>query len=382
MGAAQMKLGLGLYRHMLTNENFRFARQAGATHIVAHLVDYFSAEPRIPTSTSTGAGWGVSDNRERLWTLQELRDLKAAVEAEGLELAGIENFDPSHWYDVLLDGPRKQEQLEDIKTIIRRLGQAGIPCMGYNFSIAGVWGHVQGPWARGGAESVAFLGAEGPAETPIPNGMVWNMVYDPEAGAGTVGPVTQEQLWQRLADFLEAVVPVAEEAGVRLAAHPDDPPMPTIRDTARLVYQPSYYQKLLDLKPSHYNGLEFCLGSLAEMTEDNIYEVIDYYSQQGQVCYVHCRNVRGKVPHYHEVFIDEGDIDVARALRILQRNGFEGVVIPDHTPQMSCAAPWHAGMAYALGYLKAVITIIEQKSPQLQFEADWPDKYNTSPSRG
>jgi mannonate dehydratase len=92
--------------------------------------------------------------------------------------------------------------------------------------------------------------------------------------------------------------------------------------------------------------------------------------------------VRGKVPHYHEVFIDEGDIDVARALRILQRNGFEGVVIPDHTPQMSCAAPWHAGMAYALGYLKAVITIIEQKSPQLQFEADWPDKYNTSPSRG
>jgi mannonate dehydratase len=354
-----MKLGLGLYRHMLTTENFRFAKQAGATHIVAHLVDYFNTGPRIPTTTDTG--WGVSDNRGQLWTLAELRTLKAAINAEGLELAAIENFDPSHWHDILLDGPRKPEQMEDIKTIIRRLGQVGIPCMGYNFSIAGVWGHVQGPWARGGAESVAFQGPDGPAEVEIPNGMVWNMVYDPAAPSGTIGTVTPEQLWQRLADFLQEVVPVAEEAGVRLAAHPDDPPMPTIRNTARLVYQPDYYQKLLDLQPSYYNGLEFCLGSLAEMTEGNLYEVIDQYSRQDRVSYVHCRNVRGKVPHYHEVFIDEGDIDVVRALRILHRNGFDGVVIPDHTPDLNCAAPWHAGMAYALGYLKAILTILDQE---------------------
>jgi mannonate dehydratase len=354
-----MKLGLGLYRHMLTADNFRFARQAGATHIVAHLTDYFNKEPRIPTSTSTGQGWGVSDNRDRLWSYEELRDLRQAINAEGLELAAIENFDPSHWHDVLLDGPRKQEQLENIKTMIRDMGRAGIPCMGYNFSIAGVWGHVQGPWARGEAETVGFLGPDGPAETPIPNGSVWNMVYDPEAPEGTVGVVTQEQLWQRLTDFLEAIVPVAEEAGVRLAAHPDDPPMPTIRGTARLVYQPSYYQKLLDIKPSYHSGLEFCLGSLAEMTEGDLYEVIDHYSRQDKICYVHCRNVRGKVPRYYEVFIDEGDFDVIRALRILHKNGYSGVIIPDHTPQMNCAAPWHAGMAFALGYLRAAVTMIQ-----------------------
>jgi mannonate dehydratase len=354
-----MKLGLGLYRHMLTQEDFRFARQAGATHIVAHLTDYFNKEPRIPTSTSAGQGWGVSDNRDRLWSYEELRDLRQAINAAGLELAALENFDPSHWYDVLLDGPRKKEQLEDIKTMIRAIGRAGIPCMGYNFSIAGVWGHVQGSWARGGAETVGFLGPDGPAETPIPNGSVWNMVYDPDAPPGTIGAVTAEQLWQRLADFLDEIVPVAEEAGVRLAAHPDDPPMPTIRGAARLVYQPRLYQKLLDLKPSPSNGLEFCLGSLAEMSEGDIYEVIDQYSKQGKLCYVHCRNVQGKVPRYCEVFIDEGDIDIIRALRILSRNGFDGVIIPDHTPQMSCAAPWHAGMAFALGYLKAVITMIK-----------------------
>ncbi len=151
-----MKLGLGLYRQMLTADNFRFAKQAGATHIVAHWVDYFREGPRIPAAQSSGHGWGVSDNRGKLWTVEELRDLRTAVEAEGLTLAAIENLDPSHWYDILLDGPEKAQQLEDIKTIVRRMGEAGIPVLGYNFSIAGVWGHVVGPFARGGAESVGF----------------------------------------------------------------------------------------------------------------------------------------------------------------------------------------------------------------------------------
>lgn len=217
-----MKLGLGLYRHMLTPDNFRFARQAGATHIVAHWVDYFGTSPNLP-ATDGQTCWGVTENRGRLWTYEELAALKKSVNAEGLELAAIENFDPAHWYDILLDGPLKRQQLEDIKTIIRRAGQAGIPVIGYNFSIAGVWGHVVGHFARGDAETVGFLGPDGPAETPIPNGQVWNMIYDPQAGPGTVGEVTSAQLWQRLEDFLKAVIPVAEEAGVRLAAHPDDP---------------------------------------------------------------------------------------------------------------------------------------------------------------
>jgi mannonate dehydratase len=187
------------------------------------------------------------------------------------------------------------------------------------------------------------------------------MIYNPQAPAGTVGQVTEAQLWDRLTRFLDEVVPVAEEAGVRLAAHPDDPPMPTIRDTARLVYQPQLYQKLLDVKPSHANGLEFCIGSLAEMTEGDIYEVVDHYSQQDAICYIHFRNVRGKVPRYYEVFVDEGDVDMIRVTRILHKNGYDGVLIPDHTPQMTCGAPWHAGMAYALGYMKAVLAMIEQE---------------------
>ncbi|MGA3007412.1 MAG: mannonate dehydratase, partial [Opitutaceae bacterium] len=149
--------------------------------------------------------------------------------------------------------------------------------------------------------------------------------------------------------------PVAEEAGVTLAAHPDDPPMPTMRGQPRLVYQPQHYQRLLDLRPSRANALEFCLGSLAEMTEGDIYEATDRYSRQGKLAYVHFRNVRGKVPSYRETFVDDGDIDMPKILQILERNGFDGVLVPDHTPQMNCAAPWHAGMAYALGYMRALI---------------------------
>jgi mannonate dehydratase len=162
-------------------------------------------------------------------------------------------------------------------------------------------------------------------------------------------------LWERLENFLEAVIPVAEDAGVTLAAHPDDPPVPMLRGQPKLVYQPRLYQKLLDLKPSPKNALEFCVGTLAEMTEGDIYEAVDKYSRQEKLAYVHLRNVRGKAPQYQETFIDEGDVDILRVLGILKQNHFEGVIIPDHTPQMECGAPWHAGMAYALGYFRAAL---------------------------
>jgi mannonate dehydratase len=357
-----MKLGLGLYRHMLVRENFQFARQAGATHIVAHLVDYFKGGAQNPSDnqpTGTERGWGVAGDAETLWTLEELIALRKAVEEEGLKLEAIENFDPAHWHDILLDGPKRAAQIENVRTILRRMGEAGIPILGYNFSIAGVCGRTHAPYARGRAMSV---GMEGPCEVPMPHGMVWNMVYDPAASPGTVPPVSPGALWSRWERFIGDVLPVAKECGVKLALHPDDPPMPTMRGQSRLVYQPHHYQRIVDFNPSPVNALEFCVGSLGEMTEGDLYQAVESYSRQGKVAYVHCRNVTGKVPYYRETFIDDGDIDIIRVLRILQRNGFDGVVIPDHTPQMTCSAPWHAGMAFALGYLSAAFRTVQKNS--------------------
>src|SRR6266853_1370168 len=134
-----MKLGLGLYRHQLNAEHYRFAKQCGCTHLVIHLLDYFrSSRTNRPGDQPVGddSGWG---------------------------LAG---------------GPNKRQQLDGLKTIIRNVGRAGIPVFGYNFSIAGVAGRIKGPFARGEAEAV---GMSGPFDKPLPNGMVWNMVYDRNA---------------------------------------------------------------------------------------------------------------------------------------------------------------------------------------------------------
>jgi mannonate dehydratase len=350
-----MKLGLGLYRHQLTPENFRFARQAGATHVVAHLVDYFRGErDNPPGNQPTGGdrGWGRAGDPDRLWTEEELVGIREGVEAAGLKLEAVENFDPAHWHDVLLDGPKRDAQMENLKTIVRRIGAAGIPLIGYNFSLAGVAGRVTGPFARGGAISV---GMAGPVDEPMPRGMVWNMVYDPAAAPGVEPPVTPAELWRRHGRFLDELLPVAEAAGVRLAAHPDDPPLPFVRGQPRLVYQPSLYQKLIDAHPSPANALEFCIGTLAEMPDGDVYDAVDRYSRQQRIGYVHFRNVHGKAPHYQETFIDDGDVDMIRVLGILQRNHFKGVLIPDHTPLLECGAAWHAGMAHALGYMIGVM---------------------------
>jgi mannonate dehydratase len=344
-----MKVGLGLYRHMLSRDNYDFARQAGCTHIVIHLVDYFrqnSANPNgnQPTGGKYGA-WGVAGDPGALWSAGELIKIRREIEDAGLQLAAIENIDPAFWYDILLDGPKRPEHIGNIKTIVRRMGEAGIPVLGYNFSIGGVCGRVSGPWGRGGAITV---GMDGPLDEPIPNGMVWNTING-------------EELWRRLEGFLEEVVPVAEQAGVRLAAHPDDPPMPTMRRQPRLVYQPEMYQRLLDAVPSQSNQLELCVGTLAEMTEGDVYDAVDRYSKQGKIAYIHLRNVAGKVPYYRETFIDDGEVDMIRILSILQRNHFDGVILPDHTPQMTCAAPWHAGMAHTIGFVEAALAMLRQQ---------------------
>jgi mannonate dehydratase len=366
-----MKLGLGLYRHMLTRDYYAFARQAGCSHVVIHLVDYFNQGPANPRDNQPTGGrdkpWGVAGDPEKLWTAEELKKIRAEIEDAGLVLAAIENLDPAHWHDILLDGPQRPRHIENIKTIIRNMGEANIPVLGYNFSLGGVCGRITSPSGRGGAISVGMNGA---IDEPIPNGMVWNMIYDRHALPGTLRSISHEELWRRLQRFLEEVIPVAEASGVRLAAHPDDPPVPVMRQQPRLVYQPYMYQRLLDLVPSPSNALEVCVGTLSEMTEGNIYEAIDQYSKQGKIAYIHLRNVVGKAPNYRETFIDEGDTDMIRILTILHRNRFDGVVIPDHTPQMTCAAPWHAGMAHTLGFVLAVFAMLKSSPTPSTDRAD------------
>lgn len=348
-----MKLGYALSGTGITRDNLQFARQAGVTHIVLHLTDYGYKRDELPERFKGAFGFTGTPS---VWDYEYLSSIKKMVNDEGLILEALENFQPYFWYDILLDGPRKHEQIENLKGLIRAVGKAGIPNFGYDFSLASVWGLTTVPQARGEAPTAAFLN---PEQTPIPRGLIWNMVYDPDAPEGDIGQVSHEQLWQRVEFFLQQILPVAEEAGVVMAAHPDDPPMSEIRGTARLVHQPRLYQRLFDLVPSPNSKAELCVGTLAEMSETDLYEWIETYALAGKVAYVHLRNVRGKVPNYVEVFVDEGDTDILRVLRILHRSGYDGVITPDHAPAMNCPAPGYAAMAYQLGYLRAAITLID-----------------------
>ncbi len=357
-----MKIGLGLYRESLTPENFEFAVQAGATHIVAHMTNYFAGRNPTISSGDDSQGWGDC-SQDKLWTYEELSALVKSVRAAGLELAALENFSPRFWYDILLDGPARPQQMEDMKRLIRDAGRAGVPCFGYNFSMAGVWGWQRGPFARGNAHSVAIDLNKIDLNTPMSDGVVWNMRYRPARAGAKPVTVSNEEIWQRLEAFLKEMVPVAEEAGVVLAAHPDDPPAEQLRGTARLVNRPEKYDRLMDIIDSPSNSLELCLGSLQEMPGGEIYDHVRRFARRGRIGYIHFRNVRGKIPKYVETFVDEGDIDMAEIMRILRDENYSGVLVPDHTPGMTCAASWHAGMAFALGYMRALVQNSEALGP-------------------
>jgi len=348
-----MKLGFGLYRNSLNSDNYEFVKQIGATHVVAHLTNYFSgSNPKI--SSGDENGWGVCDN-EPLWDKELLGSLKKEINENGLELEALENINPLHWHDILLDGPKKNEQLEGLKKILQSMGKVGIPIMSYCFSIAGVWGWERGNYARGSAESVALIEGSRDFQEPIPDGMVMNMRYKKGEPNKFVPETSEKEVWERLEFFLEKILPVAEENNVILVAHPNDPPLPIMRKTGRILKNPSEYIKLIDINKSSSNKILMCLGSIQEMAEPGLESYVDKFSKEQRIGYIHFRNVKGKVPNYIEAFVDEGDIDMVNIIKILKKNNYDGVIIPDHTPALNCSAPWHAGMAYAVGYIKGLI---------------------------
>ncbi len=353
-----MHIGLGLYKSILTKSNLRFARQAGATHIVAQLVDYIKGGDSPDLTRDYLDGWGVTHPDDEAWSYDGLVRLRKHVESQGLTLGAIENFDPGHWYDILLDGPKRQAQIDTVKQIIQSAGKAGIPTIGYYFSIAGVWGWRSTGNGRGDAKSIEFDASNIDVNRPIPAGMVWNMTYD-ENAVGTVPSINREELWDRYSRFLDEVIPVAEEAGVRLVAHPDDPPLAEMRGSARLFHSHESYREVFKGSDSKAHGFEFCLGTLQEMKGGDVYSFLEESLKLDRIGYIHFRNVKGKVPHYREVFVDEGDLDMVRVMQILKKYDFKGIIIPDHTPEMTCNAPWHAGMAYALGYIKGVMQSLD-----------------------
>ncbi|WP_342360821.1 mannonate dehydratase [Terrarubrum flagellatum] len=350
-----MRAGLTLFGDLLSRDGARFAAQLGVRDVVIHLVKYGRGAD-ASAYLKGGVGPILGDcSAEPLWTYDEMASVVSMLAEEGLRVAALENFSPNFWSDILLDGPTWREQIDGLKRLVRDAGRAGIPCIGYNFSIAGVWGWTRRPSGRGGAMTTVYDRSAIDPAASIPDGMVWNMRYrDARTGAPSVS-VSEEELWERFARFLRELLPVAEEARVTLAAHPDDPPDQMVRGSGRLVNSPEKYDRLLAISDSPANKLEFCIGSLQEMPGCDIYETTRRFARMDRIAYVHFRNVRGRVPRYEEAFVDDGDIDMAEIVRILHEEEFDGVLVPDHVPELACPSPWHTGHAHAIGFMRALI---------------------------
>jgi len=338
-----MKLGFGLYPNIWDDDHLAMARQFGCETVVA---------------------WSPLPAGDGVWHTEDLARLKADAARHDLEVAAVENLPPAHWDRVLLGEDGRDEQIRNVQQTVRNMGEAGIPCLGYYFSIVGVWGHwrdahERGP-GRGGAGVRGFDVAKIPTDKPLNSQDVWGKGALPDRPADrTIPPTDAETMWGRLEYFLQHLVPIAEEAGVTLAAHQDDPPVPQLRGIARLLTSADDLQRLVNLVPSERNQLEFCQGTVSEMAGIDAIGTIRRFASQGKIAYVHFRNVSATVPRFDEVFIDEGYVDMLEALRTYHDCGFEGTLIPDHTPFNSLAPSWDIGMAYALGYMRAGMQMLD-----------------------
>jgi mannonate dehydratase len=303
------------------NALWRLVKQAGVRHVVGGL------------ARQDGRG-------EQPWDYMPLLRMKQRFEDAGFELAVIEDSPPMQ--KIRLGLPGRDEEIEWFNTMLRNMGALGIPVVCYNFMA------VLG-WLR---TSVA---APGRGEALVTG---YDHVTMRNAPLTEAGIVPDERLWENCRYFLERVVPVAEEAKVKLALHPDDPPLSPIRGIGRIMRSLEAFQRVIDMVPSESNGITFCQGNFTLMTDD-LPAAIRLFGRQNRIFFVHFRDVRGTPERFVETFHDEGQTDMLACMRAYREIGFEGVLRPDHVPTMEGDSNDHPGYShigrlFAIGYIKGL----------------------------
>src|SRR5258707_10487777 len=265
------------------------------------------------------------------WSVDGLTRLRKHVESFGIALDAIPLPMSSSYITkaelpeiLLAKDPERDRAIENICQMMRNCGQAGIPMVKYNLTFIGVvrTGRVPG---RGGASLSAFDYSQSKQEPPLTE----------------AGPISEQIYWDRIEYFLKRVVPVAHEAKVKMALHPQDPSMH--RDTGwrgvhTVLGTVDGLKRFVDTVPSPYHGINFCQGTVSEMLAkpaEGIHDVIRYFGSRGKIFNVHFRNIRGGFLKFEETLPDDGDVDMPKALRTYREIGFHGMVMPDHVPQIA-----------------------------------------------
>jgi mannonate dehydratase len=249
---------------------------------------------------------------------------------------------------VLAESPERDRDIEAFQTMVRNCAQAGIPTLKYNLSLLGVLRTGRTP-GRGDAMYSTWRLADAHPGKPLTR----------------AGPVNADMYWERIDYFLDRVVPVANEYRVRLACHPHDPGVPPegYQGIDAVLGTVEGLKKFVSLHESPYHGLNFCQGTVSEMLSDpgrEIYDVIRYFGSRRKIFNVHFRNIRGHRDEFLEVFPDEGDVNLVRAIRIYREVGYPYMLMPDHVPFSSNDPEGLQSFAFCYGYIRALIQAVSE----------------------
>ena len=283
------------------------------------------------------------------WDFASLRQVKERFEFSGFKLAALEGdeFDMSR---IKLGLPGRDEDIDKYCQMLRNMGKLRIPLICYNF-MAGIG------WFRTKVDIPERGGA-------LTSGFDIRDIDNNELTA--VGRLTEEQLWSNYRYFIEAVIPAAEEAGVKLGLHPDDPPISPLHGIARLFISADNFRKALKIIDSPSHGITFCQATFKAMGED-IFELIEEFGEKEKIFFAHFRDIKGKAECFQETFHDNGPTDMVKALTYYLRYTDADILIrPDHTPSMAGennSSPGYEmqGRLFAVGYMKGIIDSIKNK---------------------
>ena len=284
-------------------------------------------------------------------TVSNVLEMRERFDGYDLELSGI-GLGADCIRNQLLGLPGRDGEIENVCRTIQSIGEAyqdGAPSPVLIIDQRTTYWAPKGPHWHPGYRRLP-LGRGGVVLTTFDDDRLRGDLDDKPAGE-----VTLEEVWARIAYFYKRIVPVAEEARVRLATHPDDPPMGYYRGVHQALIGRQGLQRLVELVPSPYNGLLLCLGCLQEAGED-VPEAIRYFGQRDKIFYVHFRNVVGTVPRYQEVFPDEGDGNMVANLMALKEVGYGGYLVPDHHFGFSGDGEWaQCSRAWQVGYIRGLM---------------------------
>ncbi len=274
------------------------------------------------------------------WEEGALRLLVRRYEDAGLDLVGIEDSPPLDRTRLGLSG--RDEEIEQFCTLVRAMGRAGIPMLCYN------WMAVI-PWLR---TATTLRGRGGALVTGFDNAALTDL---PPTWAGTV---PEEQLWDAFAYFIRRVAPVAEQAGVRLALHPDDPPLTPIRGIGRIMTSVEAFQRVVEMVDTPANAITLCQGNFTLMTDD-LPGVIRHFGRQGRIAFAHFRDVRGTPDRFVETFHDDGQTDMYACMKAWCEIDYQGPMRPDHVPTLEGdshdnPAYSHLARLHAIGYMSGL----------------------------